>query len=177
MFFLRDLKAPAVGNVQTWGLQDLDEEDLEASFERYCQDIQETAAWGGQTELNALANVLQHHIKVYAARLPVVDMGQQYAGDHIMYLVMHLHMAQCCMSGCCYVAWSVFTHLYDLKAVAHAPTAMQMVTTTSRFAIRTDCGQHFVAIVVCMVLGVNHILHFGCRRTYCNESCNCYSGH
>lgn len=79
---MRDLKDVAVGNVQTWGPQDLDEEDLEASFERYCQDVQETAAWGGQTELNALANVLQHHIKVYAARLPVVDMGQQYAGDH-----------------------------------------------------------------------------------------------
>lgn len=71
---------------QLWGLQDLDEEDLDASFEQYCQDIQETAAWGGQTELNAVANVLQHHIKVYAAGLPVVDMGQQYAGDHTVCL-------------------------------------------------------------------------------------------
>lgn len=62
-------------------LQDLDEEDLDASFEQYCQDVQETAAWGGQTELNALANVLQHHIKVYAAGLPVLDMGQQYQGE------------------------------------------------------------------------------------------------
>ena len=65
----------------SWVMQDLDEEDLDASFEQYCQDIQETAAWGGQTELNALANVLQHHIKVYAAGLPVVDMGQQYQGE------------------------------------------------------------------------------------------------
>ncbi|KAL3147843.1 hypothetical protein ABBQ32_002566 [Trebouxia sp. C0010 RCD-2024] len=63
-------------------VQDLDEQDLEASFEQYCQDIQETAAWGGQTELNALANVLHQHIKVYAAGLPVVDMGQQYQGSN-----------------------------------------------------------------------------------------------
>lgn len=78
-----------------WGLQDLDEEDLDGSFEQYCQDIQDTAAWGGQTELNALANVLQHHIKVYAAGLPVVDMGQQFTGDHPV-LVKLLHMFQCC---------------------------------------------------------------------------------
>ena len=63
----------------TW--QDLDEDDLDSSFEQYCQDIQDTAAWGGQTELNALANVLQHHIQVYAAGLPLVDMGQQYKGN------------------------------------------------------------------------------------------------
>ena len=71
-------------------LQDLDEEDLDASFEQYCQDIQDTAAWGGQTELNALANVLQHHIKVYAAGLPVVDMGQQYEGSSLHKLVKEL---------------------------------------------------------------------------------------
>jgi len=63
-------------------VQDLDEDDLEASFEQYCQDIQETAAWGGQTELNAVAHVVQRHIKVYAAGLPVVVMGQQYQGKH-----------------------------------------------------------------------------------------------
>ncbi len=63
-------------------MQDLDEDDLEASFEQYCQDIQETAAWGGQTELNAVAHVVQRHIKVYAAGLPVVVMGQQYQGKH-----------------------------------------------------------------------------------------------
>lgn len=72
-------------------LQDLDEEDLEASFVQYCQDIQETAAWGGQTELNALANVLHQHIKVYAAGLPVVDMGQQYQGSSFCRLCQKYH--------------------------------------------------------------------------------------
>lgn len=72
-------------------LQDLDEQDLEASFEQYCQDIQETAAWGGQTELNALANVLHQHIKVYAAGLPVVDMGQQYQGSSLYRLCQNYH--------------------------------------------------------------------------------------
>ena len=81
---------------QLRGLQELDEEDLDASFEQYCQNIQETAAWGGQTELNAVASVLQRHIKVYAAGLPVVDMGQQYAGDHTSVLVKLLHLTQCC---------------------------------------------------------------------------------
>ena len=91
--------------IHLWGLQDLDAEDLDASFEQYCQDIQDTAAWGGQTELNAVANVLQHHIKVYAAGLPVVDMGQQYAGDHTV-LVKLLQVYQCC-DVCQYAAtWS-----------------------------------------------------------------------
>lgn len=60
--------------------QDLDEDDLDNSFESYCQDVASTAAWGGQAELNALANVLHQHIKVYAVGLPVVDMGKQYQG-------------------------------------------------------------------------------------------------
>lgn len=60
--------------------QDLDEEDLDNSFDEYCNEIANTAAWGGQAELNALANVLQQHIKVYAVGLPVVDMGKQYQG-------------------------------------------------------------------------------------------------
>ena len=60
--------------------QDLDEDDLDNSFDEYCNEIANTAAWGGQAELNALANVLQQHIKVYAVGLPVVDMGKQYRG-------------------------------------------------------------------------------------------------
>ena len=80
------------GQTRGWvALQDLDEENLDASLEQYCQDIQDTAAWGGQTELNALANVLQHHIKVYAAGLPVVDMGQQYEGSSFHILVKEIH--------------------------------------------------------------------------------------
>ena len=76
---------------------------MEASFEQYCQDIQETAAWGGQTELNALANVLQHHIKVYAAGLPVVDMGQQYEGEYayvLLKLLLYVPLHVICTCYC-----------------------------------------------------------------------------
>lgn len=61
-------------------MQDLDEDELENSFATYCDEVANTAAWGGQAELNALANVLQQHIKVYAVGLPVVDMGKQFQG-------------------------------------------------------------------------------------------------
>lgn len=76
------------------GPQELDQDDLDSSFEEYCTDIADTAAWGGQTELNAVANVLQHHIKVYAAGLPVVDMGQQFQG---MCLMFKITSQPCCV--------------------------------------------------------------------------------
>lgn len=66
--------------VKDQSLQDLDEDNLDGSFEHYCQEVENTAAWGGQTELTALASALQHHIRVYAADLPVVNVGEQYQG-------------------------------------------------------------------------------------------------
>ncbi len=91
-------------------LQDLDEDNLDASFEQYCQDIQDTAAWGGQTELNALANVLQHHIKVYTAGLPVVDMGQQYKGVRPSWTPQEL--------ACC-LMWSLRWHICACRCVLY----------------------------------------------------------
>ncbi|KAL4431981.1 hypothetical protein ABPG77_000248 [Micractinium sp. CCAP 211/92] len=50
------------------------------AFEAYCQEIETTAAWGGQVELQALAQALQSHILVYSAGLPVVELGEEFKG-------------------------------------------------------------------------------------------------
>lgn len=50
-----------------------------ASFDRYCEQMETTAAWGGQVELGALARTLRKHIKVYSAHLPTIDMGTEFA--------------------------------------------------------------------------------------------------
>jgi OTU domain-containing protein 6 len=51
--------------------------DPSESFERYCQEIESTAAWGGQLELGALAHCLKH-IVVYSGSFPDVEMGKKY---------------------------------------------------------------------------------------------------
>ncbi|XP_062214256.1 OVARIAN TUMOR DOMAIN-containing deubiquitinating enzyme 5-like [Phragmites australis] len=52
--------------------------DPSESFERYCQEIESTAAWGGQLELGALIHCLKKHIVVYSGSLPDVEMGKEY---------------------------------------------------------------------------------------------------
>ncbi|KAF8779011.1 hypothetical protein HU200_003117 [Digitaria exilis] len=69
------------------------------SFEKYCQEIESTAAWGGQLELGALTHCLKKHIVVYSGSLPDVEMGQEYksgsgsssAGDASIRLSFHRH--------------------------------------------------------------------------------------
>ena len=40
-------------------------------WEQYCGDVENTATWGGQLELGALAKVLRRQIRVYSAAMPV----------------------------------------------------------------------------------------------------------
>ncbi|XP_036422153.1 deubiquitinase OTUD6B [Colossoma macropomum] len=47
-------------------------------FEKYCSDIAETAAWGGQLELRALTHILQLPIEVIQADSPAVVIGEEY---------------------------------------------------------------------------------------------------
>lgn len=55
-------------------------EDGDAScFESYCDEVESTAAWGGQLELRALAHVLRRPIAVFAAGTPPLTMGEEYA--------------------------------------------------------------------------------------------------
>jgi OTU domain-containing protein 6 len=53
-------------------------ENAEDGFERYCQEVESTASWGGHLELDAIARSLQKHIVVYSSNLPEVEIGKQY---------------------------------------------------------------------------------------------------
>ena len=64
-------------------LQDSDEEEDAAPhehFQRYCRDVEGTAAWGGDLELNALSRALKRHFVVHSAGLPAVELGTEHKG-------------------------------------------------------------------------------------------------
>uniref|UniRef100_A0A8C1K2I5 ubiquitinyl hydrolase 1 n=1 Tax=Cyprinus carpio TaxID=7962 RepID=A0A8C1K2I5_CYPCA len=46
-------------------------------FEKYCNDVADTAAWGGQLELKALSQVLQLPIEVIQAESPSIIIGEE----------------------------------------------------------------------------------------------------
>ncbi|KAG1674832.1 hypothetical protein FOA52_015219 [Chlamydomonas sp. UWO 241] len=46
----------------------------------HCDEVAGTAAWGGQPEIVALAEVLKAHVEVHAVGMPVVKVGEAYAG-------------------------------------------------------------------------------------------------
>ncbi|CAL1397667.1 unnamed protein product [Linum trigynum] len=47
-------------------------------FESYCEEVESTAAWGGQLELGALTHCLKRPIMIYSGSFPDVEMGQEY---------------------------------------------------------------------------------------------------
>ncbi|XP_053102048.1 deubiquitinase OTUD6B isoform X2 [Hemicordylus capensis] len=47
-------------------------------FEKYCYDIANTAAWGGQLELRALSQILQTPIEVVQMDSPPIIVGEEY---------------------------------------------------------------------------------------------------
>lgn len=59
-------------------------------FEKYCQEIAETSAWGGQVELTALSHVLQAPIHVIQADMPTVKIGEEYDQAPVL-LTYHRH--------------------------------------------------------------------------------------
>ncbi|XP_075438978.1 deubiquitinase OTUD6B isoform X3 [Ascaphus truei] len=52
-------------------------------FEKYCSDIANTSAWGGQLELRALSHILQTPIEVIQADSPPIVIGEEYASKPI----------------------------------------------------------------------------------------------
>ncbi|CDY11463.1 BnaA09g40290D [Brassica napus] len=57
-------------------------ESAEERFEKYCREVESTAAWGGQLELGALTHCLRKHIMVFSGSFPDVEMGKEYkSGD------------------------------------------------------------------------------------------------
>ncbi|CAA0841527.1 Cysteine proteinases superfamily protein [Striga hermonthica] len=57
---------------------DESEESMAERFENYCKEIESTAAWGGQLEIEALTHCLKKHIVIYSGSFPDVEMGKEY---------------------------------------------------------------------------------------------------
>uniref|UniRef100_A0A1A8AS71 ubiquitinyl hydrolase 1 n=1 Tax=Nothobranchius furzeri TaxID=105023 RepID=A0A1A8AS71_NOTFU len=52
-------------------------------FEKYCSDVEHTAAWGGQLELRALTQVLHSPIEVIQSDSPTIRIGEEFDGELI----------------------------------------------------------------------------------------------
>ncbi|KAL4589916.1 hypothetical protein LXL04_002828 [Taraxacum kok-saghyz] len=52
--------------------------DCHERFESYCNEVESTAAWGGQLELGALTHCLKKHIMIFSGSFPDVEMGKEY---------------------------------------------------------------------------------------------------
>ncbi|GIL44074.1 hypothetical protein Vafri_1633 [Volvox africanus] len=63
----------------------------EEQLESYCLELEGTAMWGGQLELGALAQALKKQIKVYAADMPPVTLGDEHAGEGVLQLCYLRH--------------------------------------------------------------------------------------
>jgi len=48
------------------------------NFDEYVQRIRATTEWGGQLEIQALANALRIPIWIYSADAPIIKMGENY---------------------------------------------------------------------------------------------------
>lgn len=59
-------------------------------FQKYCDDIVNTAAWGGQLELRALSHILQTPIEIIQADSPPITVGEEYS-KHPLILVYMRH--------------------------------------------------------------------------------------
>lgn len=57
-------------------------------FEKYCNDVADTAAWGGQLELKALSQVLQLPIEVIQAESLSIIIGEDYDRPPITLIYM-----------------------------------------------------------------------------------------
>ncbi|XP_009273731.2 PREDICTED: OTU domain-containing protein 6B [Aptenodytes forsteri] len=75
--FLPFLTNPSTGNMYS-----------REEFEKYCDDIENTAAWGGQLELRALSHILQTPIEVVQMNSPPIIVGEEYSGKPIILVYM-----------------------------------------------------------------------------------------
>ncbi|XP_004602409.2 deubiquitinase OTUD6B [Sorex araneus] len=57
-------------------------------FGKYCEDIVNTAAWGGQLELRALSHILQTPIEIIQADSPPIVVGEEYTKKPLMLVYM-----------------------------------------------------------------------------------------
>ncbi|XP_054513374.1 deubiquitinase OTUD6B isoform X2 [Pan troglodytes] len=57
-------------------------------FQKYCEDIVNTAAWGGQLELRALSHILQTPIEIIQADSPPIIVGEEYSKKPLILVYM-----------------------------------------------------------------------------------------
>ncbi|XP_059022039.1 deubiquitinase OTUD6B isoform X2 [Mustela lutreola] len=57
-------------------------------FSKYCEDIVNTAAWGGQLELRALSHILQTPIEIIQADSPPIVVGEEYPKNPLILVYM-----------------------------------------------------------------------------------------
>ncbi|XP_007517423.2 deubiquitinase OTUD6B isoform X1 [Erinaceus europaeus] len=57
-------------------------------FGKYCADIVNTAAWGGQLELRALSHILQTPIEIIQAESPPIVVGEEYTKKPLVLVYM-----------------------------------------------------------------------------------------
>ncbi|XP_074278925.1 OVARIAN TUMOR DOMAIN-containing deubiquitinating enzyme 5-like [Silene latifolia] len=62
-------------------VEDESNDSLLQRFECYCREVESTAAWGGQLELEALTHCLRKHILIFSGSYPDVEMGKEYKGN------------------------------------------------------------------------------------------------
>uniref|UniRef100_A0A8C3WA54 ubiquitinyl hydrolase 1 n=1 Tax=Catagonus wagneri TaxID=51154 RepID=A0A8C3WA54_9CETA len=57
-------------------------------FGKYCDDIVNTAAWGGQLELRALSHILRSPIEIIQADSPPIVVGEEYSKKPLILVYM-----------------------------------------------------------------------------------------
>lgn len=62
-------------------VEDRSDDSLAERFESYCKEVESTAAWGGQLELQALTHCLRKHIMIFSGSFPDVEMGKEYKSN------------------------------------------------------------------------------------------------
>lgn len=63
----------------------------DVGFEKYCSDVRNTPAWGGQVEITALSNVLKAPVEVIQATGPSTIQGEEFKGSKLV-ITYHRHM-------------------------------------------------------------------------------------
>ncbi|KAJ1658263.1 OTU protein [Dispira simplex] len=63
----------------------------EEGYERYCNDVQFTAAWGGQPEILALAHVYKLPVHIIQMGSPLIKIAEEYKSHHPIRLSYHHH--------------------------------------------------------------------------------------
>ncbi|XP_061402225.1 deubiquitinase OTUD6B [Musca vetustissima] len=82
----KDTLLPYMTNPQTGDLLN------DAEFEKYCDDVRNTAAWGGQIELKALSTILKVPIEVIQADgSPTIQGAEEFGGAPLI-ITYHRHM-------------------------------------------------------------------------------------